>query len=85
MPDELEVLSLVLTIRQHNKRIREAVPDVGPMVEHCSAGIGRTGTMLVIDILFDVLEQKGLDTPIDIQQTIAKLRTQRSGVIQTAV
>ena len=35
VPDEHEVLSLMLTIRQHTKLIKAAVPDVGPVLGHC--------------------------------------------------
>jgi len=84
VPDERQFLSLILTIRQHNNMIKKAVRNPGPLLSHCSAGIGRTGTFLVIDIVLEAIEQKGKDILIDIQQTILRLREQRSGIIQTA-
>ncbi|XP_041963127.1 tyrosine-protein phosphatase non-receptor type 6 [Alosa sapidissima] len=58
-------------------------PDAGPMIVHCSAGIGRTGTIIVIDILIDIIDTKGLDCDIDIQKCIQMVREQRSGMVQT--
>ncbi|KAI7806436.1 tyrosine-protein phosphatase non-receptor type 6 isoform X2 [Triplophysa rosa] len=55
----------------------------GPMIIHCSAGIGRTGTIVVIDMLVDVIDAKGLDCDIDIQKCIQMVREQRSGMVQT--
>lgn len=64
--------------------VRNALPpNVGPMVVHYSAGIGRSGTLIVIDIIIDQLERKGLDCEIDIQRTVRILREQRSGLVQT--
>uniref|UniRef100_A0A8C2CWV8 Tyrosine-protein phosphatase non-receptor type n=1 Tax=Cyprinus carpio TaxID=7962 RepID=A0A8C2CWV8_CYPCA len=54
-----------------------------PMIIHCSAGIGRTGTIVVIDMLIDSIEAKGLDCDIDIQKCIQMVREQRSGMVQT--
>ncbi|MEQ2179359.1 hypothetical protein GOODEAATRI_024086 [Goodea atripinnis] len=49
----------------------------------CSAGIGRTGTIIVIDILIDIINRQGLDCDIDIPKTIQMVRQQRSGMVQT--
>ena len=55
----------------------------GPIVVHCSAGIGRTGTFIVIDMIIDQIKMHGLDCEIDIQRTIHMVRNQRSGMVQT--
>eukprot|EP00051_Salpingoeca_urceolata_P027275 m.480763 g.480763 ORF g.480763 m.480763 type:complete len:590 (+) comp21939_c0_seq1:90-1859(+) len=80
-PDD--VLTFLCTVKQHTRDLQSGRLPVGPMVVHCSAGIGRTGTFVVIDILLDVIDQWGIDTDIDIQRTIQTVRSQRSGVIQT--
>lgn len=55
----------------------------GPIIVHCSAGIGRTGTFIVIDMIIDQIKWFGLDCEIDIQRTIQMVRSQRSGMVQT--
>ncbi|CAG0891775.1 unnamed protein product, partial [Cyprideis torosa] len=55
----------------------------GAVVVHCSAGIGRTGTFIVIDMLLDMIKRQGLETEIDIQRTVLMVRSMRSGMVQT--
>ncbi|XP_044758001.1 tyrosine-protein phosphatase non-receptor type 11-like [Coccinella septempunctata] len=55
----------------------------GPVLVHCSAGIGRTGTFIVIDMILDYLKRQGLNSEIDIQKTVQMVRSQRSGMVQT--
>lgn len=62
---------------------QESIPDSGPIVVHCSAGIGRTGTFIVIDMIVDLIKKQGLSCEIDIQRTIQMVRMQRSGMVQT--
>ncbi|KAK0091204.1 hypothetical protein PV326_003588 [Microctonus aethiopoides] len=61
----------------------QALTSVGPILVHCSAGIGRTGTFIVIDMILDQIKRHGLDCEIDIQRTIQRVRSQRSGMVQT--
>ncbi|XP_032899632.1 tyrosine-protein phosphatase non-receptor type 11 isoform X2 [Amblyraja radiata] len=62
---------------------QENIPETGPSVVHCSAGIGRTGTFIVIDILIDIIREKGVDCDIDVPKSIQMVRSQRSGMVQT--
>ncbi|XP_065890896.1 tyrosine-protein phosphatase non-receptor type 11-like isoform X1 [Dysidea avara] len=78
--DPSTVLSFLKDV---NDRQKSYSPNVGPIVVHCSAGIGRTGTFIVIDILLNVLEVEGIDNEIDIQKSIMLVRAQRSGMVQT--
>ena len=48
----------------------------------CSAGVGRTGTFICIDI---VLEQIKKENVVDIIGTIRKLRKQRMRMVQSVV
>ena len=50
---------------------------------HSSAGIGRTGTFIVIDQIIDQIKKHGLTCEIDIQRSIQLVRSQRSGMVQT--
>jgi len=54
-----------------------------PMIVHCSAGIGRSGALIVIDMLIDQLKYYGLTYGIDIQRVVKVARAQRSGLVQT--
>ncbi|KAF6734055.1 Tyrosine-protein phosphatase non-receptor type 6 [Oryzias melastigma] len=58
-------------------------PESGPIIVHCSAGIGRTGTIVVIDMIIDTIDTIGLDCDIDIPKYIQMVREQRSGMVQT--
>ncbi|XP_040903325.1 tyrosine-protein phosphatase non-receptor type 11b isoform X1 [Toxotes jaculatrix] len=73
----------VLWFLEEVNRTQNTIPKTGPIVVHCSAGIGRTGTIIVIDILIDIINRQGLDCDIDIPKTIQRVRQQRSGMVQT--
>lgn len=59
------------------------LPNFGPIVVHCSAGIGRTGAFIVLDYLLSVIKFKGFQCDIDIQKTVLEVRSKRSGMVQT--
>uniref|UniRef100_A0A8C8GLS6 protein-tyrosine-phosphatase n=1 Tax=Oncorhynchus tshawytscha TaxID=74940 RepID=A0A8C8GLS6_ONCTS len=55
-------------------------PDAGPIVAHCSAGAGRTGCFIAVDIMLDMAENEGV---VDIFNCIRELRSQRVNMVQT--
>ncbi|KAM4704579.1 receptor-type tyrosine-protein phosphatase mu isoform 11-T11 [Rhinophrynus dorsalis] len=52
----------------------------GPLVVHCSAGAGRTGCFIVIDIMLDMAEREGV---VDIYNCVRELRSRRVNMVQT--
>ncbi|XP_072536097.1 protein tyrosine phosphatase receptor type Ma isoform X4 [Salminus brasiliensis] len=63
------------------RRVKSKSPaNAGPMVVHCSAGAGRTGCFIVIDIMLDMAEREGV---VDIYNCVRELRSRRVNMVQT--
>ena len=52
-----------------------------PVLVHCSAGIGRTGTFLAIDVLLDAVSHGA--PAVSVLNTVRVLRGSRPGMVQT--
>ncbi|XP_071264368.1 protein tyrosine phosphatase receptor type Db [Salvelinus alpinus] len=55
-------------------------PDAGPMVVHCSAGVGRTGCFIVIDAMVERIKH---EKTVDIYGHVTLMRSQRNYMVQT--
>uniref|UniRef100_A0A8C1YBN3 protein-tyrosine-phosphatase n=1 Tax=Cyprinus carpio TaxID=7962 RepID=A0A8C1YBN3_CYPCA len=59
---------------------RRGFTSSGPVIVHCSAGIGRTGCFIATTIGCRQLELEGV---VDVLRIVCQLRTDRGGMIQT--
>ncbi|NWW88722.1 PTN7 phosphatase, partial [Rhynochetos jubatus] len=63
------------------EEILQAAASPGPIIVHCSAGIGRTGCFIATRIGCQQLKEKG---EVDILGIVCHLRIDRGGMIQTS-
>lgn len=78
------VLNILLDVNYRLQQIMTGAtpPPQAVVCVHCSAGIGRTGTFIVIDMILDQIRKEGFDCEIDIHRTVQMVRDHRSGMVQ---
>ncbi|XP_075159033.1 protein tyrosine phosphatase Meg2 isoform X3 [Haematobia irritans] len=82
----MAMITFLQKVREKQAQMVQALGDTWaghprgpPIVVHCSAGIGRTGTFITLDICISRLEDVGT---ADIRGTVEKIRAQRAYSIQ---
>lgn len=77
-PDSAQpLLQLMLDVEKD----RLASPSGGPVIVHCSAGIGRTGCFIATSIGCRQLREEGV---VDALNIVCQLRVDRGGMVQTS-
>ncbi|XP_077428210.1 receptor-type tyrosine-protein phosphatase delta-like isoform X20 [Vanacampus margaritifer] len=63
------------------RRVKACNPaDAGPLIVHCSAGVGRTGCFIVIDAMAERIKH---EKTVDIYGHVTLMRSQRNYMVQT--
>ena len=77
MPDDKTCITSFISF------VRKKHPPSGPpLLVHCSAGVGRTGTFIVLDVMLQRMKEEGT---IDIQGYTNQIRANRVKMVQTEV
>ncbi|CAI8039974.1 Receptor-type tyrosine-protein phosphatase S, partial [Geodia barretti] len=79
VPDN--VMSVIRFIR-HVRKLFPAASQDQPLLVHCSAGVGRTGTFITLDMM---MQQMKAEATLSVCQCVRNLRTQRMKMVQTPI
>jgi len=73
-------MSLISFIRHVRKQHPASLDQ--PLLVHCSAGVGRTGTFILLDVMMQQMTEEGT---FSVHQFIRTMRSQRMKMVQTLV
>jgi len=74
------IRDLLVLITKFKERAVNVYSLSGPIVVHCSAGVGRTGVFIACHITLDRLNH---NHPPNVKETVRKIRAQRQGMVRT--
>ena len=69
------LIGFIRRVRQHHK-------DGPPLLVHCSAGVGRTGTYILLD---SMLERVAHESTVNAYEFLVQMRSKRAQMVQTLV
>jgi len=67
----------------YDLEVIKSTGDIGPAIIHCSAGVGRSGTLALVDSVLTMHQLYSNQMPIGIIEVLLELRKGRMGLVQT--
>jgi len=74
--------SLIQFIRQVNREVQRQVDNSAPLLVHCSAGVGRTGTFITLDAMLARMRE---ERSVCVFDFVRNMRAKRVFMVQLAV
>jgi len=72
-----------LDFRDAVKKTTDPKDATGPVLVHCSAGVGRTGTYITVDRILDAVASMTKSKDLDVDSVVFELRMHRMLMVQT--
>uniref|UniRef100_G3P6Z0 Tyrosine-protein phosphatase non-receptor type n=1 Tax=Gasterosteus aculeatus aculeatus TaxID=481459 RepID=G3P6Z0_GASAC len=77
----LSYLEEIQSVRRHTNSMLDTSKSLNPpLVVHCSAGVGRTGVVILTELMISCLEH---NEPVEVPTMLSELRQQRVLMVQT--
>uniref|UniRef100_A0A3P9I441 protein-tyrosine-phosphatase n=1 Tax=Oryzias latipes TaxID=8090 RepID=A0A3P9I441_ORYLA len=76
----LTYLEEIQSVRRHTNSISDPKQTIPPVLVHCSAGVGRSGVVILSEIMIACLEH---NETLDVPKVLMALRAQRMLMVQT--
>ncbi|XP_015228408.1 PREDICTED: tyrosine-protein phosphatase non-receptor type 14 [Cyprinodon variegatus] len=81
VPGFLSYLEQIQSVRRHTNSMLDTSKSLNPpVVVHCSAGVGRTGVVILAELMISCLEH---NEPVEVPTMLSELRQQRMLMVQT--
>ncbi|XP_028295357.1 tyrosine-protein phosphatase non-receptor type 14-like [Gouania willdenowi] len=81
VPGFLSYLEEIQSVRRHTNSMLDTSKSLNPpVVVHCSAGVGRTGVVILTELMISCLEH---NEPVEVPTMLSELRQQRTMMVQT--
>uniref|UniRef100_A0A8C6SAK1 Tyrosine-protein phosphatase non-receptor type n=1 Tax=Neogobius melanostomus TaxID=47308 RepID=A0A8C6SAK1_9GOBI len=78
----LTYLEEIQSVRRHTNSISDPKSQPPPVLVHCSAGVGRTGVVILSEVMIACLEH---NQPMQVPTVLLELRKQRMLMVQTVL